>query len=173
MTQKQRKKSPPRETKEPHKAPKNNYFATLMSTPEGRALRREWSKRPRKNGGRPRGTPDGYRSEQIKPIREKAKVEAKKVVKIMSKKFDIEDEYSKEALGAAVEIMRVPGETRERLAAARLVLDFCRSKPASRSDVTIGKAEDFLASLLTTTNEEEQVHDDGQEATRDPKAFIN
>jgi hypothetical protein len=45
--------------------------------------------------------------------------------------------------------MRVPGETRERLAAARLVLDFTKSRPASKSEVTIGKAEEFLASLLT------------------------
>ena len=169
---KKRKKSPPRETNA-KKAPKTNYFANLMSTPEGRALRSQWSKRPRKNAGRPRGTPDGYRLEDIKPIREKAKIEAKKVVNVMSKKFDIEDEYSKEALGAAVEIMRVPGETRERLAAARLVLDFCRSKPAASSNVTIGKAEDFLATLLTSTSEEEQLHDDGQETDRDPKAFIN
>jgi hypothetical protein len=44
--------------------------------------------------------------------------------------------------------MRLVGETRERLAAARLVLDFTKSKPASKSDVSISKAEDFLASLL-------------------------
>ena len=34
-------------------------------------------------------------------------------------------------------------ETRERLAAARLVLDFTKSRPASKSEVTIGKAEEF------------------------------
>ena len=67
----------------------------------------------------------------------------------MSEKYNIEDEYSKEALKTAVEVMRVPGETRERLAAARLVLDFTKSRPASKSEVTIGKAEEFLASLLT------------------------
>jgi len=66
----------------------------------------------------------------------------------MSEKFNIEDEYQKEALATAVEVMRLVGETRERLAAARLVLDFTKSKPASKSDVSISKAEDFLASLL-------------------------
>ena len=71
----------------------------------------------------------------------------------MSEKYNIEDEYQKEALSTAVEIMRLVGETRERLAAARLVLDFTKSKPASKSDVSISKAEDFLASLL---NEDEQ-----------------
>ena len=71
----------------------------------------------------------------------------------MSEKYNIEDDYQKEALSTAVEIMRLVGETRERLAAARLVLDFTKSKPASKSDVSISKAEDFLASLL---NEDEQ-----------------
>ncbi len=150
---KARQKAPPKKKKHPTKAPKNNYFATLMSTPEGRALRKEWSTRPRKNGGRPKGVPDGYRKETIEPLRKKAKEEAKKVTKIMSEKYNIEDDYQKEALSTAVEIMRLVGETRERLAAARLVLDFTKSKPASKSDVSISKAEDFLASLL---NEDEQ-----------------
>ena len=66
----------------------------------------------------------------------------------MSEKYDIEDDYAKNALETAVEIMGVPGETRERLAAARLVLDFTKSRPASKQEVTIGKAEEFLASLL-------------------------
>jgi IS5 family transposase len=119
-----------------------------MSTPEGRELRRQWSSKPRKNAGRPMGVPDGHRKETIAPQREKAKIEAEKVVRIMSEKYDIEDEYSKEALQTAVEVMRVDGASRERLQAARLVLDFTKSKPANKSEVTIGKAEDFLASLL-------------------------
>jgi len=125
-----------------------------MSTPEGRELRRQWSTKPRKNGGRPKGVPDGYRKHEIEPIREKAKKEAEEVVQIMSEKYNIEDEYSKEALKTAVEVMRVPGETRERLAAARLVLDFTKSRPASKSEVTIGKAEEFLASLLDESDDE-------------------
>jgi hypothetical protein len=53
-----------------------------------------------------------------------------------------------------VEIVQVPGETRERLAAARLVLDFTRSKPVSKSEVSIGKAEEFLSSLLEEDGQE-------------------
>ena len=119
-----------------------------MSTPEGRELRRQWSTKPRKNPGRPKGVPDGYRKADIEPIREQAKKEAEKVVQIMSDKFDIDDGYAKEALQTAVEVMRTPGETRERLSAARLVLDWTKAKPAAKSEVTIGKAEEFLASLL-------------------------
>ena len=141
----------------PHKAPKENYFSTLMKTPEGRALRRKWSTKPRRNGGRPRGVPDGHRKETIEPIRAKAKAEAKEVVKIMAEKYDIEDEYAKTALETAVEVMKVVGDNRERVAAARLVLDFTKSKPSAKSEVSISKAEDFLASLVADDD------DDGQE----------
>ena len=138
----------------PQRAPKKNYFVDLCKTEEGRQLRKEWSNKPRKNAGRPAGVPHGYTKETISPLREKAKIEAEKVVSIMSKddKDLAENGYAQEALKTAVEVMRVPGETRERLSAARLVLDFTKQKPASRSDVTLGKAEDFLANLL----EEEQ-----------------
>jgi hypothetical protein len=139
-----------------------------MSTPEGRALRKQWSTKPRKNPGRPKGVPDGHTAETIKPIREQAKKDAKKVVKIMSEKFNIEDEYQKEALKTAVEVMRIDGQSRERLAAARLVLDFTKSKPASKSDVSIHKAEDFLASLLVEDEQtdEQAIEGSAEEVTK-------
>lgn len=140
-----------------------------MSTPEGRALRTEWSLKKRKNAGRPKGVPDGHTKETIRPLREKVKKEAIEVTRIMAEKYDIQDDYSKEALKTAVEVMRLDGETRERLAAARLVLDFTKSKPAAKSDVTIGKAEDFLASLLV----QEEEHLNGQQITTDPQETIN
>ena len=111
----------------PQRAPKKNYFAELTKTPEGRAKRAEWNKKAWAKAGRPAGVPHGYTKETIEPIREKAKQEAERFIEIMSKNGDApEDNFAKEALKAAVEIMRVPGETRERLAAARLVLDFTK-----------------------------------------------
>ena len=51
----------------------------------------------------------------------------------MSKEYSIEDEYAKAALEtAAVEVMKVVGDNRERVAAARLVLDFAKSKPVTK-----------------------------------------
>jgi len=154
MKQRKERAKSSKTSSQPQKAPKRNYFSTLMDTPEGRELRKQWSTKPRKNAGRPKGVPDGYRKHEIEPIRAKAKKEAKEVVKIMADKYDIEDDYSREALETAVEVMRVPGETRERLAAARLVLDFTKSKPVSKSEVAVAKAEDFLASLLTEDEED-------------------
>ena len=93
MSRKERAKSPTKigAGKHPQKAPKNNNFATLMATPEGRALRRYWSTKPRTRAGRPKGVPDGFRREQIEPIRAKAKKEAEQVVKIMAEQYGIED----------------------------------------------------------------------------------
>ena len=125
-----------------------------MSTPEGRELRRQWSTKPRKNPGRPKGVPDGYRKADIEPIREQAKKEAEKVVQIMSDKFDIDDGYAKEALQTAVEVMRTPGETRERLSAAT-GLDWTKAKPAAKSEVTIGKAGRISAASLLEDDEPE------------------
>ena len=123
-----------------------------METEEGRALRKSWSTKKRIRTGRPRGVPDGYRKEQIEPIRAREKRKAERLVNIMAEKFNIEDEYAKKALVTAVELMNVVGETRERLAAARLVLDFTKQKPASKNEVALTKAEDFLASLVTDTD---------------------
>ena len=159
-----RKKSPKKELKYPKKAtPKeNNYFTKLMQTEEGRALRKQWSTKKRKNGGRPTGTPDGYTLEAITPIRKQAQKDAERIVAIMAKDNNIDDEYAVEALKTAVEIMREPAQNRDKLTAARMVLDFTKTKPAAKSEVTIGKAEAFLESLLVSDPEEEQA-DDGTE----------
>lgn len=162
---KQRAKASPRygNGSHPQRAPKKNYFATLMETPEGRAKRKEWSTKKRKNAGRPLGVPDGHRKHTIEPLREKLRGEAEKVVEVMAKKIGVEDNYAKEALTTAVEVMRSPDATRDRLAAARLVLDFTKQKPASKSEMAISQAESFLEGLL----QEEQTN--GQEAERDPQ----
>ena len=156
-----RKKAPKKALKNPKMARTGNanYFSNLMSTPEGRALRKQWSTKPKKNAGRPRGTPDGYTAEMIKPIRKQAKADAERIVAIMAKENNIDDEYAVEALKTAVEIMREPAQNRDRLTAARMVLDFTKTKPAAKSEVTIGKAEAFLESLLGDEEEEQ----DGQE----------
>mgnify|MGYP006151580889 FL=1 len=161
---KPRKKAPKKELTHPNRAtPKaNNYFTKLMQTEEGRALRKQWSTKKRKNAGRPQGTPDGYTLEAITPIRKKAKADAERIVAIMAEDNQIDDVYAIEALKAAVEIMREPGQNRDRLTAARMVLDFTKTKPAAKSEVTIGKAEAFLESLLVAEPQEEQT-DDGQE----------
>ena len=138
--------------------PKNNYFATLMETPEGRELRRQWSTKKRKNPGRLR--PDGYRREEIEPIRAAAKKgrEGSENRRAIRHRGRLCEERATDS-GRDRQSRR----SRERLAAARLVLDFTKSKPASKQEVTISHAEEFLASLL---DEDE----DGSEATTGSQA---
>jgi len=146
-----------------HQRGENNYFTKLMQTEEGRALRREWSTKKRKNAGRPMGAVDGHTAETLKPIREQSRTDAKRIVEIMAEEYGIDDSYAKEALQTAVEIMREPAQNRDKLTAARMVLDFTKSKPTSKSEVTIGKAEAFLSSLLEGDTQEEQTDDPDEE----------
>ena len=160
-----RKKAPKADLTHPARARKgkDNYFSKLMPTEEGRALRKQWSTKKRVNAGRPSGTPDGYTKDTIAPIRTKAKLDAERIVKIMAEDNNIDDIYAIEALKTAVQIMREPSQSRDRLTAARMVLDFTKTKPAAKSEVTIGKAEAFLESLLVADPEEEQNDEDGPE----------
>jgi len=162
---KPRKKAQPDHT-HPLKGAKGkaNYFAKLAQTPEGRELRKQWSKKPRKNPGRPKDTRDGYTLAQITPLREKAKAEARIIVSKIKKDFTLEDDRAEEALTTAVQIMREPGQNRDKLAAARMILDFTKVKPVSISEVSVGKAEAFLSGLLS--EEEEGDPTDGQETEK-------
>lgn len=125
-----------------------NPLVQQHKTPEGRAKFREMIRNRKKSPGRPLGVPDGHTKKTIAPIVEQAKADAKKVVEIMKKEYDIEDPRAEEALETAVEIMRTPVHNRDRLQAAKLILDFTKVKPVAKSEVVIGNAEAFLSSLL-------------------------
>lgn len=144
-------KNPRRKTprKNPNMArpPHKNPLALQHKTPEGRA--KFWAMmRNKKKGGRPLGVPDGYGDGKIKPIVEQAQKDAKKVVSIMKQDYEINDPRAEEALETAVEIMRTPVHNRDRLQAAKLILDFTKVKPVAKSEVTLNNAEAFLSSLL-------------------------
>ena len=143
--------------------PHKNPLARQHMTPEGRAKHKEMLRTRENHGGRPVAVPDGFTKQTIEPIRAKAKEEAKKVVAIMTD--ENENSHAKEALEAAVEILRTPGQTRDRLTAARLVLDFTKSKPVSKQEVTVGKAEAFLSSLLDEGDAEDDTEEEETEQT--------
>lgn len=87
-----------------------------------------------------------------------AKDEAKRMVRIMEKKgFEIpKNEFAREAIEAAVETMRMDAiSPKDKLTAARLVLDFTMSKPAAQAELTVKKAEDFLAEIAKDLDKEE------------------
>jgi hypothetical protein len=134
-----------------------NPFVRLSKTPEGRALMAEWRARSFQNvngkggPGRRPGSKDGYTQTELNKQRAKAKAEAIEIVKIMEKKLEIpKDEFAREALTTAVEIMRIDAiNAKDKLAAARTVLEWTMAKPSSSSEVTIKSAESFLDEIAS------------------------
>ena len=100
-------------------------------------------------GGRA-GVPDGMTRAEALAVMERATNEAKEIIKVMvEKELITQDEASgNEALEFCVGVIRAQiHPLRERLAAAKTVLEFTKAKPVQKSEVTVNKAEDFLAAL--------------------------
>jgi hypothetical protein len=91
------------------------------------------------------GVPDGWRKADAIRATEEARVSAQETIKIMvEKNLLTDDEKANEALETAIALMRGPG-LQYKLAAARTVLEYTKAKPASKQDISIQKAEDWLA----------------------------
>jgi len=140
-----------------------NPLALQHQTPEGRARHKEMLRTRKNKGGRPLNVPDGYNKKTIKPIVDQAKKDARKAVSIMKKQYEIDDPRAEEALETAIEIMRTPVHNRDRLQAAKLVLDFTKIKPVAKSEITVGKAEEFLSSLLEPTDDSSDEQEEEEE----------
>lgn len=95
------------------------------------------------------GVPDGMRKAEAYPLVEAAKESAKETMSELKQAgvVDGTDPRAEEALEAAIAVMRSPGDKKVALVAARLVLDFTKSKPASKSEISVNKAEDWLAAV--------------------------
>ena len=125
-----------------------NYFSTLMETPEGRELRRQWSTKKRKNPGRRKACLTDIAKRRSNLSVQNAKKRAEKAVQISCPdKYNIEDTYAQEALQTAVEIMQGPARPRT-IGSSPSGTRFLCKKSASKQEVTIGKVEEFLASIL-------------------------
>ncbi len=99
------------------------------------------------------GVPDGWAGKKAEgaSIRAQRREEAKEIVKIMVEKNLIDpDTAANEMLAEMIAVVRDKQtvKTRERIAAAKTVLEFTRAKPAQHVNATLTKAEDFLAGLL-------------------------
>ena len=141
----QKKNSPHIRNKE------NNPFVKMQKTEEGRRLWKLWTDKRFLKGqtaGRPKGSITGYNFTQNNRRKAKAKAEAKEIVALMEKKgYEIpKQEFAKESIETAVEIMRMTEiSPKDKLTAARTVLEWTLAKPVAQSEVSIKKAEDFLA----------------------------
>lgn len=87
------------------------------------------------------------RRDQVAALVE-AEKEAKRILKIMEKEGLIPDDHmAKAALQATFEMVTGPLPPRERLAAARTILEYTKQKPTTTTNLNIKTAEDFLDEL--------------------------
>ena len=99
------------------------------------------------------GVRDGWAGKKklAQQIRTRAETRAKVIVEIMKDKgiVTLDDERAEKALTFAVTLIEDITERKDlRLTATRTVLDFCKAKPASRTQLEVLKPEDFLAALV-------------------------
>lgn len=105
------------------------------------------------------GVPDGMRKSQAKWFWRQARFEASLTMNKLEKAGVIsltDDVQAAEALHYALTVMRGPQQQRDGLAAAALVLKYTKSPPASKSIVTVNKAEEWLAAISESNAETDE-----------------
>jgi hypothetical protein len=118
--------------------------------------------------GRPLGSYDGVSKPERIAINARAKQIAEETILKMADQGILtneDDPRAVKALQAAVEVMNTPANQQTKLAAARLILDYTKSKPASKSEVTVNKAEEWLAAVNREESDAEGPAEDTEEAT--------
>src|SRR5690606_27614361 len=106
------------------------------------------------------GAPKGWTKKQHLLFIDEAKRETNRIFKLMEKQGNTpENEMAKKSLQAAFEMIAEPVTPRDRLAAIRTVLEFTKTKPATKTDMTVRTAEDFLDELAAEDgNQKEDNH---------------
>lgn len=99
--------------------------------------------------------PNGMTKPIAKRFWKQARFEATLTMKKLAKSGVTDDwsEEAKEALQQTLAIMRSPMSVKDRLQAAKQVLEWTQAKPVAKSQITINKAEEWLETV-TEQNEE-------------------
>lgn len=117
------------------------------ATPE---QRQKWIEKARKTRAQttPYDKPKDWTKTEYAIFLEQARTEAKRIYKIMKAEGLIpENEMAAKSLEAAFEMVTSNMAARDKLQAIRTVLEYTKQKPASKSDITLKTAEDFLDEL--------------------------
>jgi len=92
------------------------------------------------------GQSEGYNRRQLAKLRAAAIPLVKKDMANIKKHIDL-PEMAEEALEGALTVLRTPNSQQTKLAAAKLILEFTKSKPVAKSEVSVNKAEEWLTTL--------------------------
>jgi len=101
------------------------------------------------------GIPHGHTRASVAPLWAEARLKADRFIQKMTDEGilpavvvpDSDEEKGKLALHEACVLALGPGEKQAKLAALRTVLEYTRSKPESKSKMTINTSEQFLAEI--------------------------
>lgn len=127
------------------------YAATISGYTEFSAF---WHEIRCKYGfnGRKVGHPWGIREKKLARLQKKAAKQVQKDMENIKKKLEL-DEVAEEALTGALTVLRNPNSQQTKLSAAKLLLEFSKTKPVAKSEVSINAAEAWLASLADDDTE--------------------
>ena len=103
------------------------------------------------------GIPHGYTRATVAPLWAKARKQADRFIQMITDEGlvsavvipDSDEAKGVAALHEACVLALGPGEKQAKLAALRTVLEYTRSKPESKSKMTINTSEDFLAAIAS------------------------
>jgi len=91
------------------------------------------------------GKPRDLTNAQWAEVQEIARLDAKRIMQKMKDAGQVPDDpRAAEALEKTVETLRTAESAKDKIAAARLILDFTKAKPAQKTEVTVRTAEDIL-----------------------------
>ena len=96
--------------------------------------------------GRKVGHPWGYREGKLAELQKEAAKQVQKDMENIKKKLEL-DEVAEEAMVGALTVLRNPNSQQTKLTAAKLLLEFSKTKPVAKSEVSVNAAEAWLASL--------------------------
>lgn len=172
VTKRRRRKNPlPRKLKwrgHKGKQPKMaERMKALWADPERRAAllaKRAESQAKWRGIGRREGIPDRMRREEAEPLNEQARESAKQTMAELENAGVLVDDSdaAKEALQSAIEVMRKPGSKQIQLSAAKLVLEYTKSKPVAKQHVTVNAAEEWLKAVANDASDEGEATEDAE-----------
>lgn len=100
-----------------------------------------------RDSGRKLGEGPGIRRKKLGYLMGWVKRRVKKDMENIKRVRPDLDEVAAEALQETLSVLRGPQSQQQKLAAAKLLLEFSMSKPVAKSEVSVNAAEDWLASL--------------------------
>lgn len=141
----------------PKREPKKALTGIMAKlTPEERSEHMRKLNAARKNPrGQHKGCPKGWTKPQHDLLLAQENVEIRNIIKMAKENGELpEDPDAVLALREMLKIVKASEKVSDRIAAARLFLDFKIAKPAAKKDVTISTPESIIRDLMSGDDED-------------------